>query len=67
MVDLIGEAIDQGARGFTTGLSYAPGLFASVDELTALAGAAAARGRPYHTHMRYGPDGVVRVRPRGAR
>ena len=59
MVDLIGEAIDQGARGFTTGLSYAPGLFASVDELTALAGAAAARGRPYHTHMRYGPDGVV--------
>ena len=59
MVDLIGEAIDQGARGFTTGLSYAPGLFASADELTALAGAAAARGRPYHTHMRYGPDGVV--------
>ena len=59
MVDLIGEAIDQGARGFTTGLSYAPGLFASVDELTALAGAAATRGRPYHTHMRYGPDGVV--------
>ena len=58
MVDLIGEAIDQGARGFTTGLSYAPGLFADIDELVALAGAAAARGRPYHTHMRYGPDGV---------
>ena len=60
MVDLIREAIDEGARGFTTGLSYAPGLFASVDELAALAGAAAARGRPYHTHMRYGPDGVSR-------
>lgn len=59
MVDLIGEAIDQGARGFTTGLSYAPGLFATTDELVTLAGAAAARGRPYHTHMRYGPEGVV--------
>jgi N-acyl-D-amino-acid deacylase len=58
MVDLVDEAIDQGARGFTTGLSYAPGLFATVDELAALAGAAAARGWPYHTHMRYGPGGV---------
>ena len=44
----------QGARGFTTGLSYAPGLFADVEELAALAGVAAERGRPYHTHMRYG-------------
>jgi N-acyl-D-aspartate/D-glutamate deacylase len=59
MLALIDEAIDQGARGFTTGLSYAPGLFATTDELVILAGAAAARGRPYHTHMRYGPEGVV--------
>ncbi len=58
MVDFVHEAIEQGARGFTTGLSYAPGLFADIDELTALAGAAAAHGRPYHTHMRYGPAGV---------
>jgi N-acyl-D-aspartate/D-glutamate deacylase len=59
MVALIDEAIDDGARGFTTGLSYAPGLFATTDELVTLARAAAARRRPYHTHMRYGPDGVV--------
>jgi N-acyl-D-aspartate/D-glutamate deacylase len=59
MVDLIGAAIDEGARGFTTGLSYAPGLFATTDELVTLAGAAARQGKPYHTHMRYGPDGVV--------
>ena len=59
MVGLIDEAIDAGARGFTTGLSYAPGLFADVDELVALAAVAAAHGRPYHTHMRYGTDGVV--------
>ena len=58
MVALVDAAIDDGARGFTTGLSYAPGLFATVDELATLAGVAAARGRPYHTHMRYGPGGV---------
>ncbi len=54
MADLVRRAIDDGARGFTTGLSYAPGLFASVDELAALAAVAAERGLPYHTHMRYG-------------
>lgn len=57
MCALVREAIDQGARGFTTGLSYAPGLFAAVDELVALAEVAAERGLTYHTHMRYGdPD-----------
>jgi N-acyl-D-amino-acid deacylase len=54
MRSLVREAIDQGARGFTTGLSYAPGLFATVDELAALAGVAAEYGLAYHTHMRYG-------------
>ena len=54
MRSLVREAIDQGARGFTTGLSYAPGLFASVEELAALAAVAAERGLTYHTHMRYG-------------
>jgi N-acyl-D-amino-acid deacylase len=54
MQGLVREAIDQGARGFTSGLSYAPGLFASVDELAKLAGVAAERGMTYHTHMRYG-------------
>lgn len=51
---LVREAIDEGARGFTTGLSYAPGTFAAVDELVTLAGVAAERGLTYHTHMRYG-------------
>ena len=54
MRSLVRDAIDEGARGFTTGLSYAPGLFASVEELAALAGVAAERGLTYHTHMRYG-------------
>ncbi len=51
---LVRDAIDEGARGFTTGLSYAPGTFAATDELVALASVAAGRGLPYHTHMRYG-------------
>ncbi len=51
-------ALAAGARGFSTGLSYAPGMFAEPDELAALAGVAAAAGRPYHTHMRYGEAGV---------
>lgn len=59
MAALVDEAIDAGARGFTTGLSYAPGLFADLDELAALAGVAARRGVPYHTHMRYGEGGVT--------
>ncbi len=54
MCGLVGDAIDEGARGFTTGLSYAPGTFAGIDELVALAGVAARRGLTYHTHMRYG-------------
>jgi N-acyl-D-amino-acid deacylase len=58
MRTLVREAIDQGARGFTTGLSYAPGLFAAVDELAALAGVAAEHGLTYHTHMRYGDPEV---------
>jgi N-acyl-D-aspartate/D-glutamate deacylase len=58
MERLLDEAFDDGARAFTTGLSYAPGLFADTDELVALASVAARRGKPYHTHMRYGDDGV---------
>jgi len=54
MRSLVRDAIDEGARGFTSGLSYAPGLFASVEELAALAGVVAERGLMYHTHMRYG-------------
>lgn len=54
MCGLVGDAIDEGARGFTTGLSYAPGMFASLDELVALAEVTARRGLTYHTHMRYG-------------
>jgi N-acyl-D-aspartate/D-glutamate deacylase len=52
MQDVMRAAFDEGARGFSTGLTYAPGLFATTDELVALASVAAERGLPYHTHMR---------------
>jgi len=55
---LLREGLREGARGFSTGLSYAPGLFARLDELIALARVAAEEGKPYHTHMRYGSPPV---------
>lgn len=58
MQTLLREGLREGARGFSTGLSYAPGLFASLDELVALARVAAEEGKPYHTHMRYGSPPV---------
>jgi N-acyl-D-aspartate/D-glutamate deacylase len=58
MQDLIRTAFDEGARGFSTGLSYAPGTFATTDELVALTKVAANAGKPYHTHMRYDDQGV---------
>jgi N-acyl-D-amino-acid deacylase len=54
MRDLLRESLREGARGFTTGLSYAPGCYASIDELVDLAKVAAREGCGYHTHMRYG-------------
>jgi N-acyl-D-aspartate/D-glutamate deacylase len=46
--------IDEGALGVSTGLSYAPGMFAGPSELAAFASAAGEAGKRYHTHMRYG-------------
>ena len=54
MVELVQGSIEGGAFGVSTGLSYAPGLFATIDELVALAGVAGRLGHRYHTHMRYG-------------
>ena len=58
MQDKLREGISEGARGFSTGLSYAPGTFATIEELTALTRVAAEAGLPYHTHMRYGESSI---------
>jgi N-acyl-D-amino-acid deacylase len=52
MKALVAESLDAGAMGFSTGLFYAPGYYARLDEVIELAAVAAARGKLYSTHMR---------------
>ena len=53
---LIGEALDQGAVGFSSGLEYTPGSFADVNELVELARELRGTGYPYASHMRNEDD-----------
>lgn len=46
------EAVDQGAFGFSSGLVYAPSMFADADELAALAAEMSAAGGIYFSHIR---------------
>jgi len=52
MLALLGEALDAGAFGLSSGLIYAPGMHAPADELVALVVATARRGGLYATHVR---------------
>ena len=52
MQRLVASAMCEGARGFATGLFYAPQSFAETDEVIALAREAASRGGLYDTHQR---------------
>ncbi|MCH7745542.1 MAG: amidohydrolase family protein, partial [Chloroflexi bacterium] len=52
MKALIADALDAGAMGFSTGLFYAPGNYARLDEVIDLASVAAERSKIYSTHMR---------------
>ena len=53
---LIGEALDQGAVGLSSGLEYTPGSFADVSELVELAKELRGTGYPYASHMRNEDD-----------
>jgi N-acyl-D-amino-acid deacylase len=46
------NALEEGAIGVSTGLGYPPGIFASIDELTAFAGWAARAGKLFTSHLR---------------
>jgi N-acyl-D-amino-acid deacylase len=59
MVGLAEHAIAHGAAGLSTGLVYAPGLYAKTDELIAVARALRGTGKPYITHMRGETDMVA--------
>ena len=59
MQDLLRQAAAQGARGYSTGLIYAPCSYANTDEVTALAQTAADCGMLYSTHMRNETDRLL--------
>jgi len=52
MRGLLGDALDAGAVGLSTGLIYTPGCYADTAEITALAEVCAEHGKPYVTHLR---------------
>jgi N-acyl-D-aspartate/D-glutamate deacylase len=52
MKALIGQAMNEGAFGMSTGLFYAPGSFAKTQEVIELAKKVAESGGIYDTHMR---------------
>jgi N-acyl-D-aspartate/D-glutamate deacylase len=49
---LVRRAMDAGAIGMSTGLFYAPGSYATTEEVIELAKVAAAKGGVYDTHLR---------------
>ncbi len=59
MQDLLRAAADQGAVGFSTGLIYAPGAYASPEEVAALVATAAECGLLYSTHIRNEGAGLL--------
>jgi N-acyl-D-amino-acid deacylase len=52
MADLIRAALDEGAIGLSTGLGYAPGVFAGSEELIAVTAPLRERGGVYTSHAR---------------
>jgi N-acyl-D-aspartate/D-glutamate deacylase len=52
MADLVRGALDDGAIGFSTGLGYAPGVFADTAELVAVTAPLAERRAVYTSHAR---------------
>lgn len=54
MSALLDTALEQGACGLSSGLTYAPGRFADADELVELGKVVRRHGGVYHSHMRGG-------------
>ncbi len=53
------QAMNDGARGLSTGLIYPPGRFSNTDEIVALARVAAQHGGVYCSHMRHEGAGLL--------
>ncbi len=54
----LSDAMDQGALGLSTGLIYAPGCFAGIDEIVELGKIVAKKGGIYASHIRNERDKV---------
>ena len=59
MKTLLDEAMDQGAVGMSTGLIYAPGIFAKIPELIELSRVVANKGGFYASHIRNEAEEVL--------
>lgn len=59
MKALVRQAMEEGARGVSTSLEYAPAPYASTEELISLAAESAKYGGIYATHMRNEGDGIM--------
>ncbi len=59
MKSLIGQAMKDGAVGFSTGLIYTPGKFSRTAEIVELAKVAAGYGGIYTTHVRDEQEGLL--------
>ena len=53
------SAVESGAIGFSSGLEYTPGSFASTDEIIQLCSVIPMKGRLYSTHMRNEDNTVI--------
>ena len=59
MCALVEQAAEDGVWGFSTGLEYAPGSYASTEEVIELAKVAAKHGLFYSTHLRDEADRLI--------
>jgi N-acyl-D-amino-acid deacylase len=59
MKELLADALDKGAGGFSSGLYYLPGRFAQTDEVCELASLLKGTGKPYATHIRSESDRLL--------
>ncbi len=58
MKSLLACALEEGGRGFTTGISYPPQIFAPPEEILELCRVAAGKGALYSTHVRNEMDKI---------
>ena len=58
-IQIVGQAMRQGAIGLSSGLIYPPGSYAKTDEIVALAKVAAQYGGIYTSHIRNEGNGLL--------